>query len=211
MYLQEFLVVALVHLLAVASPGPDLAVVLRNSVSFHRQAGLATAAGVGTGILLHAGYSLAGIGLILSQSPMLFNLLKGAAALYLMYLGVRALSARASNLSQEPSHGPALSTSRAYLSGFVTNGLNPKATLFFLSLFTVVIDPTTPLPIKAGYGLYLALATTFWFCLVAVFFSRPGVRGTLMRSGHWFDRVMGVVLLGLGLQLALTEGLRQLQ
>lgn len=210
MYLQEFLVVALVHLLAVASPGPDLAVVLRNSVGFGRPAGLATAAGIGTGILLHVGYSLLGIGLIVSQSPMLFNILKGAAALYLIHLGIQGLRStpRGPTDPIEPLAAPR--ARKAFMTGLITNGLNPKATLFFLALFSVVIDPGTPTLVKAGYGAYLALATAAWFCLVALFFTRPAIRAGLTRFGHWFDRAMGAILLGLGLQLALSEGLRQL-
>jgi len=210
MYLQEFLVVALVHLLAVASPGPDLAVVLRNSVSFGRAAGLATAAGIGTGILLHVGYSLLGIGLVVSQSPVLFNLLKGAAALYLAYLGVKGLRSRARGPLAPMEHSPMQGNHRAFLNGLITNGLNPKATLFFLALFTVVIDPDTPTLVKTGYGIYLAAATATWFCLVALFFTREAIRAGLTRFGHWFDRAMGTILLALGLQLALSEGLRQL-
>ena len=93
----------------------------------------------------------------------------------------------------------------AYVAGFVTNGLNPKATLFFLSLFTVVINPHTPLMVQAGYGVYLACATAAWFCLVALLFSQQRVRAGFARMGHWFDRMMGVVLVGLGIKLAFTE------
>ena len=93
----------------------------------------------------------------------------------------------------------------AFATGFVTNGLNPKATLFFLSLFTVVIDPHTPLMVQAGYGIYLALATALWFCLVAMLFSQPRVRAGFTRLGHWFDRLMGAVLIGLGIKLAFSE------
>ena len=94
MYWTEFLTVALVHMLAVASPGPDFAIVLRESVSNGRHAGIWTALGVGSGILLHVGYCLLGIGLIVSQSIVLFNLLKWLAAAYLIYIGIRALQAR---------------------------------------------------------------------------------------------------------------------
>jgi threonine/homoserine/homoserine lactone efflux protein len=87
----------------------------------------------------------------------------------------------------------------------MTNGLNPKATLFFLSLFTVVISPHTPLPVQAGYGVYLALATALWFCLVAMLFSQRRVREGFARMGHWFDRAMGVVLVALGVKIALSE------
>ncbi|NRF50150.1 LysE family transporter, partial [Pseudomonas stutzeri] len=174
MYWMEFMTVALVHLLAVASPGPDFAVVVRESVAQGRRAGSWTALGVGCGIFVHVAYSLLGIGLIVSQSIVLFNLFKWLAAAYLVYLGWRALRARPMSLEAiDGANAPvARSAWRAFVIGFVTNGLNPKATLFFLSLFTVVISPDTPLLVQAGYGLYLAGATALWFLLVAWLFSR---------------------------------------
>lgn len=207
MYWSEFAAVALIHLLAVASPGPDFAIVVRESVAHGRRAGVLTALGVGTGILLHVAYSLLGIGLIVSQSIVLFNALKWLAAAYLLYIGIKALRARPGDPdSAERSLAEGVRSSRgAFVTGFVTNGLNPKATLFFLSLFTVVINPHTPLPVQAGYGLYLALATATWFCLVAWLFSQARVRAGFARLGHWFDRAMGVVLVGIGVKLALTE------
>ena len=207
MYWTEFLTVALIHLLAVASPGPDFAIVLRESVGFGRRAGVFCALGVGTGILIHVAYSLLGIGLIVSQSIVLFNALKWLAAAYLLYIGIKALRARpavAGNGEISLDEG-ARTPAKAFALGFITNGLNPKATLFFLSLFTVVINPQTPLTIQAGYGLYLAVATALWFCLVALLFSQARVRAGFTRLGHWFDRVMGAVLVGLGVKLALSE------
>jgi len=206
-YWMEFLTVALVHLLAVASPGPDFAVVVRESVTQGQRAGLWTALGVGSGIFVHIAYSLLGIGLIVSQSILLFNLFKWLAAGYLVYLGWKALRARpqleAATLTAGPV--PTRRARQAFTVGFVTNGLNPKATLFFLSLFTVVISHDTPLAVQAGYGLYLACATTLWFCLVAWLFSRDRVRAGFARMGHWFDRVTGAVLIALGARLALSE------
>ena len=207
MYWAEFFTVALIHLLAVASPGPDFAVVVRESVTHGRRAGTWTAFGVGTAIFLHVGYSLLGIGLIVSQSIMLFNALKWAAAAYLVYIGFKALRARPAGAGGEAIQ---LSTVErtpraAFVAGFMTNGLNPKATLFFLSLFTVVINPHTPLLVQAGYGVYLALATGLWFCLVAMLFSQQRVRAGFARMGHWFDRTMGAVLIAIGVKLAFTS------
>ena len=128
MYLTEFLTVALIHLLAVASPGPDFAVVVRESVTHGRRAGTWTALGVGSAIFLHVGYSLLGIGLIVSQSIVLFNALKWAAAAYLLYIGFKALRAQpAKPASEEDLHREVGErTARgAFTSGFVTNGLNP--------------------------------------------------------------------------------------
>ena len=207
MYWTEFLTVALIHLLAVASPGPDFAIVVRESVGYGRRAGLFTAFGVGTGILVHVTYSLLGIGLIVSQSIVLFNALKWLAAAYLLYIGVKALRARpADPASAELNMTTGERSGRgAFITGFITNGLNPKATLFFLSLFTVVISHDTPLPVQAGYGVYTAVATGAWFCLVALLFSRDAVRRGFHRMGHWFDRMMGGVLIALGLHLALSQ------
>ncbi|MBB1519961.1 LysE family transporter [Aquipseudomonas guryensis] len=207
MYWAEFLTVALIHLLAVASPGPDFAIVVRESVAHGRRAGTWTAVGVGTGIFVHVAYSLLGIGLIVSQSIVLFNALKWLAAAYLFYIGIKALRARPAPAGalEVQVDGLARSARSAFMIGFVTNGLNPKATLFFLSLFTVVINPHTPLTVQAGYGVYLAIATGLWFCLVALLFSQARVRSGFARMGHWFDRMMGAVLVGLGIKLAFTE------
>jgi len=204
---MEFMTVALVHLLAVASPGPDFAVVVRESVTQGRRIGSWTALGVGCGIFVHVAYSLLGIGLIVSQSIVLFNLFKWLAAGYLLYLGWRALRSRPMSLDTADEVGTTSDRSpwQAFVVGFVTNGLNPKATLFFLSLFTVVISPDTPLLVQAGYGLYLAGATALWFLLVAWLFSRGRVRAGFARMGHWFDRLTGAVLIGLGVRLAVSE------
>ncbi len=204
---MEFMTVALVHLLAVASPGPDFAVVVRESVTQGRRVGSWTALGVGCGIFVHVAYSLLGIGLIVSQSIVLFNLFKWLAAGYLLYLGWRALRARPISLdtADEVDTTSDRSPWQAFVVGFVTNGLNPKATLFFLSLFTVVISADTPLLVQAGYGVYLAGATALWFLLVAWLFSRGRVRAGFARMGHWFDRLTGAVLIGLGVRLAVSE------
>lgn len=207
MYWTELLTVALIHLLAVASPGPDFAIVVRESVAHGRRAGTWTAIGVGTGIFVHVAYSLLGIGLIVSQSIVLFNALKWLAAAYLLYIGIKALRARPADPAAAEAEltREVRSPRGAFVTGFVTNGLNPKATLFFLSLFTVVINPHTPLTVQAGYGLYLACATAVWFCLVAMLFSQERVRSSFARLGHWFDRLMGAVLVGLGIKLAFTS------
>ena len=83
LYLTEFLLIAAVHFLAVASPGPDFAIIVKQSISRGRQHALMTSAGIGCGILLHVTYSLIGIGLLIANSPKLFNVLTYVAAAYL--------------------------------------------------------------------------------------------------------------------------------
>ena len=87
--------------------------------------------------------------------------------------------------------------------GFLTNALNPKATLFFLGLFTQVIDPTTPIWVQMVYGLEMSIMTIVWFSLVALFFSHEKVRGRFAKVSHHVDRVLGAVLIALGVKIAL--------
>ncbi|CAN0593602.1 unnamed protein product [Ectocarpus sp. 12 AP-2014] len=200
-YWAEFLTVALVHLLAVASPGPDFAVILRQALCQSRRNALLTAAGVGAGIFVHVTYSLLGIGLLIQQSLLLFNILKVVGALYLSWIAIQCLRARAGGVHVAAEPALAQRGLAAFRLGFLTNTLNPKATLFFVSLFSVVISPGTPVALQTAYGVYMALATGLWFALVATFFTLPRVRRGFNRFGHWLDRLMGGVLLLLAGQL----------
>ncbi len=206
-YLAEFLTVVLVHLLAVASPGPDFAMVLRQSLVAGRQAALWTSVGIGCGILVHVAYTLLGLGLIISQSVQLFNLIKLVGAGYLLYVGWRSLLAKADSTVPvtDPGQRVTYPPLRALRIGFLTNALNPKATLFFLSLFSVIISPSTPALVQLGYGLYMALATGAWFCALSLVLTQQRVRRGFQRFGHWVERLMGGVLIGLGIKLALAE------
>ncbi|MDI9244222.1 LysE family transporter [Marinobacter sp. CHS3-4] len=203
-YWAEFLTVALIHFLAVASPGPDFAVMLRQALCQSRRNALLTATGVGTGILVHVSYSLLGIGLIIQQSLVLFNILKVIGALYLTWIAVQCLRAKAGGVHVDTRNAKPQTGAAAYRLGFLTNTLNPKATLFFVSLFSVVISPGTPALVQGAYGLYMAVATGLWFMLVAVFFTLPQIRRGFNRFGHWLDRLMGGALLLLAGQLLLS-------
>lgn len=231
-YLNEFLTIALVHLVAVASPGPDFAVVVRNSLAFGRRIAIYTSIGIGLAILLHVGYSLVGLSVVIATTPWLFKTFSYLAAGYLLYLAYGALK---SGPSQPPVEGeaevsnnvdnkvdnsyknrlantkaannikasPQISAQKALWIGFLTNGLNPKATLFFLSLFTAIIDIDTPFSIKLGYGIYLAIATGLWFCFLSYLLSTSKIAQLIGKKGYWLDRAMGVLLVGLAAKLVL--------
>ncbi|WP_297816546.1 LysE family translocator [uncultured Paraglaciecola sp.] len=205
-YWLEFLTIASVHLLAVASPGPDFAIVLKHSISFGRRAAIITSIGVGVGILIHVGYSLLGIGIVIKTTPVLFQVLSYFAAMYLLYLGwgaIRSSAPKHLNSVEFKKTMHIISDNKAFMVGFLTNGLNPKATLFFLSVFAVVVSPDTPNAIKLGYGLYLAVATGIWFCVLSLFLSSKRVRLYIAKKGYWFDRGMGVVLILLAIKLVM--------
>lgn len=204
----EFLLIATVHLVAVASPGPDFAIVLRYAVRFGRRQALLASAGIGLAILLHVSWSLLGIAVLIQTTEWLFSALSLAGAAYLLYIGTQALKSKAPAHPEQAIGGsgqdPVPSGVKAFAAGFITNGLNPKATLFFLSLFAVIISPQTPLSYKVIYGVYMALATACWFSVLSVVLTQTKVRGFLLLKGFWFDRLMGALLLALALHLVIS-------
>ncbi len=201
----EFGQVALAHLLAVASPGPDFAIVLRQSLAHGRRTAIRTALGVGAAILLHVAYSLLGLGLLIRSSEVWFNVVKFTGAAYLAWIGVQALRTqpRAEDVAERGA--PEAATRGAFATGFLTNALNPKATLFFLSLFALVVSPQTPKLVQAAYGAWMAVATAAWFSLVAVLFTQENLRRRFLRHGHWIDRALGVVFLVFAVSLVFAS------
>lgn len=207
MYWNEFFTIAIAHLFAVASPGPDFAVVLKQCVTNGTRSGIWTSLGVAAAILLHVTYCILGVALLLTQSPLLFLAVRYLAAIYLLYLGVAAIkeSMKIKSAEIELSSTSVVKPVQAFYLGFLTNGLNPKATLFFLSLFTVVISPVTPTFVQASYGLYLAVATFTWFTMLSVVLGHEKFRSRILKLGIWFERIMGLILIFLAVQIVLFD------
>ncbi|TPV59934.1 LysE family translocator [Aestuariibacter sp. GS-14] len=203
-YLSEFITIALVHLVAVASPGPDFAIIVRYSVNHGRRIAMYASVGVGLGILLHVAYSLVGLSVVIKTTPWLYSAICYLSAAYLLYLAFGALQSKPGNSSANISTDAKqtqVSPKKALINGFLTNGLNPKATLFFLSLFTAFINVDTRTSVKALYGIYLAVATGLWFCMLSYLLSTSSVVKLIGDKGYWLDRLMGVVLIGLAVRL----------
>lgn len=218
-YLPEFLTIALAHALAVASPGPDFAIVLRQSLHHGRRAAVWTSVGIGCGLLVHISYSLLGLGLVLKNSAIAFAVVKWLGAAYLAWIGVQALRTKPRTDDVDVGPGGVAPGSReagpearaderrptaraAWSTGFLVNVLNPKAALFFISLFPLAVSPATPRLVQAGYGAWMTLTTALWFSFVAVVFAQERVRRAFLRHGHWIDRALGVIFLGFALSVA---------
>lgn len=200
--LPEFLTIAVAHALAVASPGPDFAIVLRQSLRHGRATAVWTSLGIGCGLSIHITVSLLGLGLVLRNSAEALMIVKWCGAAYLAWIGIQALRAQPREGDLDLSATTETPTRRAaWATGFLVNVLNPKAALFFLSLFPLAVSPTTPRIVQVGYGVWMTLTTAAWFSFVAVVFTRAEVRRAFLRHGHWIDRVLGVVFLGFAASL----------
>ncbi|HEY8192018.1 MAG TPA: LysE family transporter, partial [Alphaproteobacteria bacterium] len=192
---------------ALVSPGPDFLIVLRNALGYSARAGIYTAAGIAAGLLVHMAYCIAGIGLVISQSIVLFNIIKWVGAGYLVYVGIGALRSKGAGLQDMAMNdaAPVKSGRQAFFNGVVTNVFNPKATLFFLALFTQMIGPGTPFADQAILATAFVLTAFLWFSLVAAVMGIPRIRAGYARASKWIDRVFGAFFIALGAKLMLTR------
>lgn len=126
-------------------------------------------------------------------------------AAYLIYIGYKSLTSKSSHLNlQDQSHKKDISKSSAIKIGFITNVTNPKATLFFLSLFTIVISPTTPISVKLFMGIEMSAVTALWFILVAYLVSHHLIKNKIDRIQGFAEKFIGIVLISLGIKVALS-------
>jgi RhtB (resistance to homoserine/threonine) family protein len=189
------------------SPGPDFVIVTKNSLSYSRKIGIFTSLGVALGIIVHVTYSLLGIGFLISQSVVLFTIIKLLGAGYLVWIGIKALRSKPSSADENQivTKEKNMTVLGAIRNGFFVNVLNPKATLFFLALFTQVINPSTPKSIQLVYGIEMVTATFVWFTVVAYFFSHSKLKIKIKKISHYIDRVTGLALIALGVKVALSS------
>ncbi|CAL9446949.1 Threonine efflux protein [Streptomyces sp. enrichment culture] len=199
--MTEVLAVAVITVLAVIAPGADFAMVVRNSYLHGRRTGLLGAVGVAAGVLVHVTYTMLGVGLLIASSAFLFTVIKLVGAAYLVYVGVRTFRTR-TEVTVDLDRKTELTPFAALRTGFLTNVLNPKTTLFVVSTFAQVVGPGTPVVRQVGYGLFMSLAHLLWFGVVAVFFSHDRMRTLMLRGQKVLNKVIGSVLAGLGVSLA---------
>jgi RhtB (resistance to homoserine/threonine) family protein len=204
------LTVTIIGLLAVMSPGPDFLIVTRNSLLYSKRVGLCTALGITIGTIWWVAASLLGISLLISKMVLLFNVLRWFGAAYLIYLGVKSFrtqkGAPANKNGENVPESISLSPSplKGFFMGLGTNFLNPKAALFFVSFFSIIITSKTPTMLRMGYGLEISLIALIWFSLLATVLSTSRIKGAFERISTWLNRVTGAILILLGLKLALT-------
>lgn len=200
----EFTLLASIAFLGALSPGPDFVIVTINSINYGKKAGFYTAFGVALGCIIHIAYCILGIGYVVQQSIWLFSIIKYLGALYLIYLWLKALFAKhkPQDLPIAQGKAPRLTNTLAIKKGFLVNALNPKATLFFLSVFTQVINPKTPLLIQVGFGFEMITIAFLWFCTLTCILTNHRFKNHISASQKVIDKLLGGVLIALGLKVA---------
>jgi RhtB (resistance to homoserine/threonine) family protein len=197
MFLQEFISIAVIHFLAVIVPGPDFALILNKSISIGRRVAILCSLGLGIGILCHAIFAIFGLSLLISYSPVAFNIIKILGGLYLVYIGLSILGIIK---SKETKSKPKGKFDNPIFQGFLTNILNPKVIIFFIAIFSQIVSPNTILGFKLLYGLEMGIATTLWFTFVAVILTNPNFNKLFSRYIKVIEKITAIVMIIFGLK-----------
>ena len=194
--------IAIITLLAVISPGADFALVSRNSYLYGRKQGIYTAYGIACAVWIHISYSVLGLSFLKHYIPNLLHIIQYIGALYLMYIGYKTFTQQ--QISDHATH-TLLHPRQAFIQGFLGNSLNPKTTLFVMSIFAQLLRGNNGLMHLIGYGIFISASHLLWFLLISLFCSTPVIRNKILRKQVSINRVTGTVLATLGLCLFLTN------
>lgn len=147
-------------------------------------------------------YCILGLGLVISQSILLFNVIKYLGAAYLICIGIASFLSKDEPLQLDAKKDvQILSPMRAVKMGFLVNALNPKATLAFVSLFSAFITPETPLRIPLAFAGFVIVSALVWFSFVASIFTFQKVRYIFEKAKTRVDRTIGILFVSLGLKV----------
>ncbi|MCE2593657.1 LysE family transporter [Motilimonas cestriensis] len=204
--IQGLLLITSIHLLAAASPGPDFVLVSQQTLSHGKKAGLLCSIGITLGLSIHILYSAFGLAAIIANSTSLLWMIKILGGGYLLYIGIKGLMAKPAELATtNAAIAPARSGLKTIGMGFLCNALNPKAPIYFVSLFTVVLSPDMPVSQIAIYGVWMMVIQMAWFSAVVGLLSRPAINLKFKKLGHWVDRVLGGAMIALGIKIIATR------
>lgn len=204
---QGLLLITSIHLLAAASPGPDFVLVSQQTLSNGKKTGLLTSFGIALGLSVHIIYSSFGLALVIANSEALLWVIKILGGAYLIYLGIQGLKAKATTITSNTIGytQTKVSGQNAIIKGFFCNALNPKAPVYFVALFTMVLSPDMPIHQLAIYGGWMMVLQFSWFAAVTILLSQPAVNKKFQRLGHWIDRILGGAMILMGIKVLTSK------
>ncbi len=205
--LMLFLTVALVHIIALMSPGPDFFFVSQTAVSRSRKEAMMGVLGITCGVMIWAGVALLGLHLIIEKMAWLHTIIMVGGGLYLCWMGYQMLrGALQKNDAPTPEPQVALARSgRSFLKGLLTNLANPKAIIYFGSVFSLFVGDNVGTGERWGIFLLIVLETLAWFTVVASLFALPAMRRGYQRLAKWIDGIAGTLFAGFGIHLIISR------
>ena len=205
--IQNFELFCLSAVILSVTPGPDTFYILGRTISQGKNSGIASVLGISTGVLIHTIAATIGLSTILATSALAFRIVKLVGAAYLIYLGITLIISSKDNNVLNKDIQPANGFWKIYRQGVITNVLNPKVALFFLSFLPQFIDPNQGRAVSfLSLGVIYVFTCTVWYLIFAVFSS--AVARTLQKNRLWIrtiNKISGGIFIGLGLNLAFYD------
>ena len=200
--MNEFLTVVIMHMFAVMSPGPDFALITRQSIRYGREIAIWTSAGIGTGILFHCSLAISGILILIASNDFFISLLKIICSSYLLYLGFVSLI-KSSDFNETSFDTSKWTSAGSFITGLITNITNVKALLFFITLFSVILNTQDTWNL-AIFGLYMAVATFVWFSLVSYIFTSDTLKKNFLSFFKIFEKFLGLALVIIAIRILVS-------
>jgi RhtB (resistance to homoserine/threonine) family protein len=205
--IENFYLFLSVSLLINLSPGPDMLYTAARSLSQGTKAGVLSAMGIFTGCLVHTTAAVFGLSKIIQESVFLFSIIKYAGAAYLVFLGLRSFF-RKNKTQSNIVKLEQISYKKIYFQGMITNVLNPKVAIFFLSFLPQFIDPQSPVLKEqiAFLGLWFDIQGTLILIFVALV---TGYFQAILQKNkafwNWHEKITGLILVALGIKMLFTK------
>lgn len=205
--LDTLLVFSVAAIAITLVPGPSMLYVASRSIGYGRSAGIWSALGLATGLLIHTASAGLGLSAIFIYSPLAFSVVKYLGAIYLIYLGIQMLLSK-KPLSQSKIMSLPLSSFRIYRQGIITELLNPKTALFFMSFLPQFVDPlhgssATQMIVLGCILVFMAFVADLFIAITGGVISKAMlVHPLFCKVQNW---ITGIVLIAIGLRLAITK------
>lgn len=203
---QGLLLITSIHLLAAASPGPDFVLVSQQTLTNGKKAGLMCSLGIALGLSVHILYSAFGLAAVVANSSTALWAIKLLGGSYLIYLGTKSLQSKPElTCIENQTQQKPCNWKKSIGLGFLCNALNPKAPVYFVALFTLVLSPEMPLYQLGIYGLWMMFIQLAWFSSLVILLSKPSVNRGFSKFGHWINRLLGGAMIVLGVKVILSR------
>ncbi|ACA88192.1 LysE family translocator [Shewanella woodyi] len=194
MSISIFMTLFMVSLLGAMSPGQSVIMVARNTLAGGRAQGIITACAHSIGVGLYAGLSLAGLALVLKNSPLFYNTITYLGAAYLAWLGICSLRSKG-GITDKLNSGKQMSLYQAARSGFVISILNPKIIIFYLALFSQFVENADSMVNRIIIVTTPTVLDAVWYIFIACMLSKPTTLIRLRQHAQTIDKVSGMLLL----------------
>ena len=197
-YINEFLIIAMAHFLALLSPGADFVYLVNTSLNNTKKVATGAAFGIAFSNGFYIILCLLGYATVFSNSTFMMSVIKIIGGAYLLYLGIIIIRSKVIDINTQIQDRSTFI--KELINGFWLSFLNPKISIFYISLFTIAINQDTPLHIQLAYGLWMFLVVLFWDILLIILIDKKGIKEKIL-SLRYTQKVMGLLLLGLAFSL----------